>query len=109
MAHKSAEGEINKSEQIRAILRSNPKTKTSEVMKILADRNIAVTPGLVYFIKGKMKRRRSKGARAVNDSVKISVAAPSTDILGTIKKVKSLAAEVGSLKKLQAIIEELAQ
>jgi len=61
---------VNKSEEIRQLFRSNPTMPVKEVISTLAARGIKVTDNLVYFIKGKMKGRKSrhkKGQRMVAD------------------------------------------
>src|ERR1700730_16318891 len=113
MARKGQTGEINKSEEIRQLLKANPKTTATEVINTLGQKGIKVNPSLFYFTKGKMKGRRGgrrKIQREVANVMGSNGAAPTTstgDVLATIKKVKGLAADVGGLKKLTALVEAL--
>ncbi len=59
---KEKANEVNKSEEIRKILHETPKKPVKEIVATLGERGIKVQPGLVYFIKGKMKgKRKGKG------------------------------------------------
>jgi hypothetical protein len=105
MAKKS---DVNKSEEIRQLLKENPKMKAKAVVAALAERGISVTEGLVYFIKGKAKGRRGRKKRA-KAMVAKAAASGSADPLATILKIKSLADDVGGIKKLKALIDALTE
>lgn len=60
MARKAQNGEVNKSAAIRDLLEQNPSIKAKEVVTTLGERGVKVAPGLVYFIKGKMKGKRGR-------------------------------------------------
>ena len=60
MARKAKSGGVNKSEEIRKLLKANPETPASEVVSTLGGRGIKVTPNLYYFIKGKITGRKSR-------------------------------------------------
>jgi hypothetical protein len=117
MAKKAKGGDVNKSAAIRELLQNNPAIKAAEVIAALADRGIHVNPGLFYFTKGKMKGRkgRRKKARRMVANVSATLGsngAPSAkagEVVATILKVKHLAAEVGGLRKLEALVEALAE
>jgi len=115
MAKNSRSGEINKSAEIRKLITQNPEIKLAEVINTLGKRNIEVKPGLFYFTKGKMKGtkgRRNKARQMVeNVSATMSTNGPTntSDVVATIIKVKHLAAEVGGLKKLKALVEALGE
>jgi hypothetical protein len=112
---KGQAGEVNKSAAIRELLKQNPHVTASEVVSTLAARGIKVNPSLFYFTKGKLKgrkgRRRKIQRQVANVMGSNGVATPTNtgDVLATIKKVKGLAAEVGGLKKLTALVEALSQ
>lgn len=96
---------INKSEEIRKVVRANRKMKAKQVVSTLAERGIPVTDTLVYLVKSKMKGRRKKAREAV-----ASVAATgNSDPLTTIRKIKQWANEVGGLKKLKALVDALSE
>ena len=109
MAKKSG---VNKSQAIRDLLKENPQITGSETVATLAKQGIKVAPHLYYFVKGKMagkRGRRRKMKRQVADVMASSggSATAKVDVVSTIKKVKGLAAEVGGLKKLHALVEVL--
>src|ERR1700681_4690994 len=110
MARKHQSGEVNKSEAIREILTKNPEATASEVTTTLAGKGIKVAPNLYYFVKGKMsgrKGRRKKARQMVeNVTATMSNSGPpkTSDVVATILKVKHLAADLGGLKKLKALV-----
>ena len=97
---------VNKSQAVRELLTKNPEMGAREVITALAAQGIKINPPLYYFVKGKMKGRKGRRRQGRKKEV---VAAPSVngDALSTILKVKKLAAEVGGLKKLKALVEAL--
>jgi hypothetical protein len=99
----------NKSEEVRKLLKANPEVSAKEVVTTLGNMGITVTDSLYYFIKGKMKGRKSRRQRAQKVVAQVATATASTnsDALKTILKVKGWAAEVGGLKKLIALAEAL--
>jgi hypothetical protein len=99
---------VNKSEEIRQLLRANPKMPVSEVVDTLGKRGIEVHPTLVYFVKGKMQGRRGRRKRA-RQMVANVAATGNSDPVKTILKVKGWANEVGGLKKLKALVEALSE
>src|SRR3989442_15741559 len=104
MAKKSG---VNKSEEIRQILKATPKMKAKEVVASLLNKGIKATEGLVYFIKGKVSGRRGRRRRLTKAVANVAITTGKVDALATILKVKALANEVGGLKKLKAIVEAL--
>jgi hypothetical protein len=115
MAKKAHAGVVNKSAEIRSLLRANPKITANEVIGILGHRRIKVGASLFYFTKGKMKGRKGR-RRQIRQKVESVIgaggtapAASSGGVVATIKKVKGLAAEVGGLRKLLALVEALSE
>jgi hypothetical protein len=100
---------INKSEEIRKLLKANPQIGAKEAIAALGAKGIEVGDGLFYFVKGHIKGRkgRKKKAKQVVAKVAETTNVPKTDALTTILKVKALANEVGGLKKLKALVEAL--
>jgi hypothetical protein len=106
MARKSSD--VNKSEEIRALLRANRKMKAKDVVATLAERGISVSEGLVYFTKGRMRGRRGRKAKME----KMASAVKNTtggDALATLMKIKTLANDLGGLKKLKALVDALSE
>jgi hypothetical protein len=54
MAKKNDNG-VNKSEEIRQLLKANPKITPKEVVTKFAEKGIEVSPALFYFVKGQIK------------------------------------------------------
>ena len=98
--------EVNKSEEIRQVLRANRKMKAKDVVTVLADKGITVTTNQVYFIKGELKGRKKKAQKVVAE-VAVATDTTSGDAVKTILKVKGWAQEVGGMKKLKALVDAL--
>jgi len=98
----------NKSEEIRQLLRANPKMPAKDIMETLARRGIDVTDALVYFVKGRMKGRQGRRKKA-RQMVANVAATGNSDPVATILKVKHWANEVGGLKKLKALVDALSE
>jgi hypothetical protein len=99
----------SKSQAIREQLKQNPKATAKEVIDALAQKQIKVKPGLVYFIKGQVQQkkvaRKRKAARVAKAGQKMQLADP----VALIRKVKELAREAGGLENLNALIAVLAE
>lgn len=104
-------GEINKSEEIRNMLRANPRITAREVCATLEGKGIKVSPKLYYLVKGKLLGRQAhkKKARRMVAKVAASTGTGSADALSTVLRVKTLANEVGGMKKLRALVEVLSE
>jgi hypothetical protein len=114
-------GEVNKSAAIRDLLKEKPDIKANDAVSALAEKGITVKSSLFYIVKGKVaggKKRRRKNKRkamnliaaSVNGSAAATVPAKEkSDALATIRKIKGLAAEVGGLRSLRALVEALSE
>ncbi len=102
---------VNKSEQIRQMLRANPKVSAKEVKDSLEAKGIPISDKLFYLVKGKMlgKRSRKRKARKMVAQVAESTGTGSADALSTILKLKALANQVGGLRKLKALVDALTE
>jgi hypothetical protein len=102
---------VNKSEEVRRLLKANPEITAKEVSAALAEKGLKISGNLYYFIKGQMKGRkgRKKKAQKMVANVAATTGSGSADALSVILKVKSVANEVGGLKKLKAIIDALSE
>jgi hypothetical protein len=108
---------VNKSDEIRQLLKANPEIGAKEAIAALSAKGIKISDNLYYFVKGHIKGRKGKKkARQVvakvaesNGVAKVAEAnnVPKSDALSTILKVKALAIDVGGLKKLKALVEAL--
>lgn len=103
---KKANG-VSKSEEVRRQLKAYPGMKAKELVAALGEKGIEVTDALVYFVKGKMKGRKARKQKVAKTVAKVAETTPSIDPLTIIMKVKGLAAEVGGMKKLKALVEAL--
>ena len=102
---------VNKSEEIRQLLKANPKITAREVGDALEAKGIKASAKLYYLVKGKILGRQAhkNKPRKVVAKVAESTGSGSTDALSTILKVKSWANEVGGMKKLRALVEALSE
>jgi hypothetical protein len=112
MARKGQAGEVNKSEEIRQLLKANPRITAPQAIETLAQRHIVVAPSLFYFVKGKVRGRRGRRRKMQRHVANVmgsngTLPAAKGDVVATIKKVKALALEVGGMKKLTALVEAL--
>ena len=99
---------VNKSEEIRQLMRAHPELPVKEIVSTLAGRGIKVTDNLVYFIKGKMKGRKGRRRKARQMIAQVA-ASGNHDPVATILKVNGWASEVGGLKKLKALVDALSE
>lgn len=102
---------VNKSEEIRQMLKENPKISAREVSDALKARGIKISDKLFYLVKGKMlgRQARKKKAHKMVARVAATTGNGSSDALSTILKVKALANQVGGLKRLKAIVDALSE
>ncbi|MCE9531281.1 MAG: hypothetical protein K8T89_09190 [Planctomycetes bacterium] len=104
---KRAKGGVNKSAAIRDVYQQNPEFKVSEVVAALKASGLIVAPNLVYLIKGKLKGEKTRRRKVTRDAVQMASTSGSADPLQTIIRVKALAADVGGLGKLRALVDAL--
>jgi hypothetical protein len=104
---KSGNGGVNKSAAIRETLAEHPKAGPKEVVALLADKGIKVTPTLVYYIKSKTNqaKRKQKRERVAETSRKTG----STNPVELILKVKALSREAGGIQSLKQLVDALAE
>lgn len=102
---------VNKSEEIRQLLKANPKITAKEVCDTLGAKGIKASQKLYYLVKGKMLGRQAHRNKARKMAAKVgaSTGTSSADALAIILKVKSWANEVGGMKKLRALVEALSE
>ena len=107
MAKQNNKSEISKSDEVRAILAKNPRAKNKEIRDELANRGIAVSANLVYFVtnRAKDKKRLAKRHRAEEASRQSGTANPVELIL----EVRRLAAKSGGIRKLKLLVDLLAE
>jgi hypothetical protein len=109
MAKKNDNG-VNKSEEIRQLLKATPQITPKEVVATLAGKGIEVSPALFYFVKGQIKGRKARRTKSSQNTVTRVVESTHvarTDAVTTILKVKAWAKEVGGMKNLKALVEAL--
>jgi len=99
---------VNMSEEIRQLLKANPKMKAKEVVSTLADKGIKVAEHLVYYVKGQLKSRRGRKKRARQMVARVA-ATGNADPVATILKLRSWAEELGGMKKLKALVDALSE
>jgi hypothetical protein len=109
MPRPKADASVNKSEEIRKLLRENPKLSAKEVVQTLAGRGITVGDTLVYFVKGHMKGKKGRRKKARQMVANVAAVTNGLDPVATILKVKGLASDLGGVKKLKALVDALSQ
>ena len=114
-------GEVNRSQAIRDLLKEKPDIKANDAVTALAEKGITIKSSLFYIVKGKVAggkiRRRKNKRKAINliaastngDTVATTPTKVKSDALATIQKIKGLAAEVGGLRSLRALVEALSE
>ena len=112
MAKKTSD--VNKSEEVRQLLKANPALTAKEVVAALAEKGIKISNALFYFTKGQMKGRKARKKKEQNTVATAAKVAEATlvvkgDALSTILKVKAWAKEVGGMKTLKALVEALSE
>ncbi len=111
MAKKTSD--VNKSEEVRQLLKANPALTAKEVVAALAEKGIKISNALFYFTKGQMKGRKARKKKEQNTAAAAKVAEATLvikgDALSTILKVKAWAKEVGGMKTLKALVEALSE
>jgi hypothetical protein len=100
---------VNKSEEIRQLLKANPKLSAKEAIAALGAKGVEISDALFYFVRGNIKGRkgRQKKAKQVVAKVAETTNVSKSFALSTILKIKALATEVGGLKVLKALVEAL--
>jgi hypothetical protein len=100
---------VNRSEEIRQLLKANPEIGPKEATATLAKKGIEVSSGLFYFVKGQMKGRKARKTRVQKAVTNVTAVTQTsrTDAVSTILKVKACAREVGGMKALKALVEAL--
>ena len=109
----------NKSQAVRGLLTENPKLSVDEVISTMTAKGIEVKRGLIYLVKSDMKSKKRRQAKeevatemvtATKKTVSASTSSNgATDALATIKQVKGLAAELGGMKSLKALVDALSE
>ena len=110
------EGSVNKSQAIRDLLKENPKIKANAAVAALGEKGVAIKASLFYIVKGKALGRKGRRRRNQRKAVELVTAASTKngaasqiDAAGTIRKVKAMAAEVGGLQMLKALVNALTE
>jgi hypothetical protein len=97
----------NRSAAIREALASNPKATSKEIVALLADRGLKVSPTLVYYVKSRQKHANRKQKRARMAEASRQTKAPNP--VDLVRRVKELAREVGGVGNLKKLVDLLAE
>src|SRR5258708_5596553 len=65
---------VNKSAEIRQLLKANPAAGAKDVVATLGGKGIHVSEGLVYFVKGHLKGRKARKKKAQAVVAKVAAA-----------------------------------
>jgi hypothetical protein len=98
---------VNRSEEIRQLLKTKPELGPKEIMSTLAERGIHVSGSLVQFVKGRLKGRQDHKQKTEKAGAKAAGATKQDDPLTAIRMVKVLASRVGGMKKLKALVDAM--
>jgi len=99
---------LNKSQAIQEVFRQNPEAKPKEIVAVLAQRKIKVSPSMIYMVKGRlaqMKHQKDRKAERVSNA---SEKTGSADPVALILKVKELAKKAGGMMNLRRLVTVLA-
>ncbi len=101
--------DVNKTEEVRHVLKANPTITAKEAMAALAEKGIKISNALFYYTKGQMKGRKARNKKDQKTAAKVAEATLviKGDVLSTILKVKACATEVGGMKTLKALVAAL--
>lgn len=99
---------VNRSQAIRDFLKENPTASAKEVVTKLGERQIAVKPGLVYMIKGRMSQSKSHKKKKAARVARATQNTGSKDPAALVLKVKELARTAGGFSNLKALVLALA-
>ena len=98
---------VNKSQAIRNVFAADPKADSKTVIARLAEKQIKVSPTMVYYVRSKMgqAKRRAKRELVAESSRQMAAKNPVEIVL----RVKDLAREVGGIKHLKQLVDLLAE
>ncbi len=100
---------VNKSEEIRQLLKLNPKISGKEAIEVLEQQGITISNNLFYLVKGKVMGRKRRRRKAQQLVTRVATTTGDGDAVKTILKVKAFASDLGGLKKLKALVDALSE
>jgi hypothetical protein len=97
----------NRSQAIREAIAEHPHVGSKEIVALLAQKGVKVSPTLVYYVRSKQnqQKRRQKQERVAEASQATATANPVQLVL----RVKELAREVGGMRTLKQLVDLLAE
>jgi len=101
-----AKRKTNKSQAIRDMIAANPNTKSSEIVKLLADKGIKVSSTLVYAVNAKGKATKRKQKR---EKVMAAGRSVNADPVELLRGIKELATKAGGITHLKELVDLLAE
>jgi hypothetical protein len=99
---------VNKSQAIRDLLQQKPEAKPKEIVALLAQRKIQVSPSIIYMVKGRIAQLKHQKVRRAERVSTASEKTGSGDPIALIVRVKQLAKEAGGMRNLQRLVTVLA-
>ena len=97
---------VNKSAAIREALAAHPAAGPKEIVTLLGEKGLKVSSTLVYYIKSQSKRAKQSEKR---QRLAASMNGRYGNPVDVVRKVKSLAGEVGGIKNLKSLVDLLAE
>jgi hypothetical protein len=89
------------------MLAQHPQSTSKEIVTLLNQKGIKVSPHLVYHVKGRM--RKAKRVQRRQHVLEASRQIGNSDPVALILKVKGLAHDAGGIRKLKQLIDALAE
>lgn len=113
-AASTTKADVNQSEEIRAVLATNPKLKAKEVVEELAKKGVTVATDSVYNVKSTLsKKKQKRKAASTNGHVAANGHSTNGATVGSpiqlVLKVKDLAIQLGGFKSLKQLVDALAE
>ena len=104
---KGSRNGASKANAIREQLKTHPNAKTSEIVKLLADKGTKVLANHVYAIRTHAKKKQNKQRRAAASAAAHSVGM--SNPIQAVLEVRSLAMKLGGISHLKRLVDLLAE
>src|ERR1043165_6673184 len=108
MAKKNTEEpqKMNKSEEIRRVLKANPKMKPKDVVSTLAGQGITVTADLVYFVKGQIQGRKGKKKEVKKEVAEVAEPSGTINMSEEIRQVLKASPDMKTREVVAALAKQ---
>jgi hypothetical protein len=97
----------SKADAIREALKNHPRARTSEIVRMLADKGIKVLSNHVYAIKAHARKKKGRMKRA--EARVAAHEAGITNPVQAVTEVRNLAVKLGGMSQLKKLVDLLAE